>query len=232
MIGFFDESGDLSRQANALFLVLGVWAENDIKIGMFMRKWLRRLKQEGYRFSEVKGSSLCPRQRLEGLKKAEEVFSNEIRIQMSLLAMNDIVADYRLFWPRRWSESEIHQAILYEMMLRTLRDENCRSARIAIDARHSLPPRFFERVQSLLRTNLSLSSMAVFRDASHRQKGIQLADVLCNHFYPQCRSFSGALGEGIDTIARCTTIPSDLRIFGPDDLLACLHDFQESGGYL
>lgn len=233
MHGYFDESGNAGVTTNGLFVVAGIWAENSQSVERFMRKWLRNLVSNGYGFGEIKGRNLTPFQLSSGLVEVSRKLKKEIQLQVVVLEMNSLMKDHRLFHPRKWTETDIHQAILYEMLAEQLRKQPLSSANIAIDGRHTLPRTFFSGVQSVLRKQFANNLISVFRGLSQAQRGIQLADVLCNSFYSKARSVNYESG----TVERMMIqeeiqFPVVLRIGNPNDLLSWLSNFQQIGGPL
>lgn len=181
MNGYFDESGSPALSKDGLFIVVGIWTQHEHILNRFMRKWLRKLYLDGYTANEIKGNKLSMGQQLDALIDIREKLATFIHVDVTVLATKSLVNDYRLFNPIKWSESAIHQAILYEML--TKRMDNDSPQHIAIDSRHSLPRTFFIKVQNILRKNYCRNDITVFRGISYKQRGIQLADFFSHLFY-------------------------------------------------
>lgn len=233
MHGYFDESGSATVVKGALFVIVGVWVKNPHPVEKFMRKWLRKLRSDGYRLMEIKGAGLSPVQRSSGLLQISEKLKAEIDVDIAILPMSSLIKDYRLFYPRKWTETEIHQSILYQMLTEQIKKQGKPYAKVAIDRRHTLPKTFFNGIQNLLRTNFSSNAISVFPGLSHEQKGIQLADVLCNSRYSAVRSafYRGDQLEEMP-IREQVQLPVNLKIYKSTELVDCLNRFKQAGGPL
>jgi hypothetical protein len=231
MDGYFDESGSPSLARNGVFIIVGVWSKDERPIQRFMRKWLRDLHSEGYPHPEIKGSELTDRQRTTGVRNIRKRLGPIIQSDFRILIMDSLIQDHRLYHPRKWTETEIHQAILYEMIIERIEKHYTPMAKIAIDGRHTLPGSFFHRVESIVRKHFSSNMISISRGSSNLQKGIQLSDVLC---YTSYRAVRSAIRAGVrvqeELIHEEVQTPATIKIISSEELLRCLTGFQSIGG--
>lgn len=233
MHGYFDESGSPALVRDGVFITMGVWTTDAHSIERFMRKWLRVLHSEGYPFPEIKGSELTTRQRGSGIRNISKKLGSKIELDLRVLMMDFLIQDHRLHYPREWTETEVHQAILYEMIMEHMETHNGPSARIAIDGRHTLPKSFFHGMERIVRTRFSSNTISIFRSSSNLQKGIQLSDVLCNSCYRAVRSaLTASVQVEEQLIQKEIQTPATIRVMNATELLNCLSHFQAIGGPL
>jgi len=234
MNGYYDEAGNPQLIKNGLFVNVSFWTEQTVKHEILMRGCFKELRFDGYKFEEIKGYKLNSTQRARVFSKIKETYGNSIQLEIIILHMNSLIADHNLFHPRQWSETEIHQALLYNSLNRklvVLKKMNSLSANVLIDRRYTLPKSFFIKIQRNLRKKFASNEISVNPANSNSQKGIQLADVVCNACYSAVGITSKlSVCDAENIIQTEIPLPVSVKIPNAQELIRMLNEFHNFGG--